>query len=303
MLPDDVKRHLDTPPKRAAALIGLAILAGGAGWVAGLLVNHVYGRGGARTGVELVSAAAVAIAVWKIVVEHWRTIAEFVRSFVTTDIERPLGQLALAATGAALVVTLQKTELTTTTIVNSTFMPQSLLVVEEVPTAVSLPNLVSLPLFRKETTTGKTCAERMDDLSSLDASAQDGVRYLACGLRSCSTARKPVRIDVLGFASSRDFDCDDDDRTDDNLELAELRRKRVIKLLTDPLDKTVCPAERVGELEISHGIDPPRWNGSREEMEKARRYSDRVRGSVLREHEILTRRVDIVIENAGICEL
>jgi hypothetical protein len=140
-------------------------------------------------------------------------------------------------------------------------------------------------------------------LAEVDAPLAGPIKQLACGFRSCSVAGREVEIDVLGFASSREFSCDGYDSDQLNLKLAEARRQNVIALLqpADPSTLECRQPENASEFHIFRKHVDARWNGSIVEMEDARRFEDRVAGDPNRSREIFTRRVDILIRDKGDC--
>jgi hypothetical protein len=103
-----------------------------------------------------------------------------------------------------------------------------------------------------------------------------------------------VRVDVRGFASSKEFaHCKP--TNDLNLELAEKRRIDVIR----ELRKAVQDAPE--DLEIEYGDPGPRWKDS-DEMHRNAFIPDQENGELKQDRERLTRYVEIEIRDAGSCE-
>jgi hypothetical protein len=177
------------------------------------------------------------------------------------------------------------------------------------------PNRVVLPVFDADISAGDakslSCPEKLERLATEEKSAVDGIREIACGLRSCAVPDHEVTIDIQGFASSRDFACDRGQSNEWNLKLAERRRVRIAALIMGSLkgvhhcDAAGLSLEKEHPIRIVPKIEDPRWTGSAEEqmqqMETARAVIDRSARGPDRGREILARRADLVVVNSGLC--
>lgn len=172
--------------------------------------------------------------------------------------------------------------------------------------SLRLPDRLLLPYFSynlSEKDSLESCSSKIAKLATVDESAVQTIRTVACGLRMCSTAQKPVIVDIRGFASSKDFSCEGEPSSITNLQLAEQRRIRVIELLTGSLDGALncSEPERAGLLKIKPSTNVDRWDGNYGKMIAERDFNDRPTGAPDRAREILTRRVDIVLLERGSC--
>lgn len=115
-------------------------------------------------------------------------------------------------------------------------------------------------------------------------------------LSECGTERKPIRLQVQGFASSSkvaDYaKCAGAKSSEEaNLLIADARRDNVIRYLS---------REKGPYLQI----DRHDWQGDFQRMQQKRRYIDRLMGEEYsRARGQLNRRVDVLLLNAGECEI
>lgn len=252
-----------------------------------------------------VTYASVALAVWKLIADSWFVLWRFLRWDENRQaLVRPLGQLAVAVTGIGLVTGYANSGSPqrdpALVIASSVYIGDERISVDG--KRVLLPYFSTRPA--RDHPSRASCDAYVSELAKLDEAGRDAVRTLACGLRACSTATEPVKVDVRGFASSQIVDCTGETSESLNLKIAELRRTNVMQLL-DEAPRATCNLDSNNvPLEISHSGDA-RWE-SLEDMERDRDLLDRRSGhasAVDPAREILTRRVDVIIESAGACRV
>ena len=112
---------------------------------------------------------------------------------------------------------------------------------------------------------------------------------LGSDLSRCSEGERLARVEVLGFASSSDFDGCPGDSDQLNLELANSRAEAVKKLIEKKSDDRL-------------NVQAPPW-GRSSEMIARRRYFDRLTGGHYSEGKgLLNRRVEVRLVEAAGCE-
>ena len=95
--------------------------------IVGAWVYFEFNSPDAKLGIQVLTAAGVVLAVRRVLVEHWKTLVSYVKRGETADLHRPLGQLTIAATGAALVGMMQVKANTTPSTSNDFQFSHSLL--------------------------------------------------------------------------------------------------------------------------------------------------------------------------------
>jgi hypothetical protein len=186
------------------------------------------------------------------------------------------------------------------------FLATTIVVGADEEGAHRLGDRLLLPYFNQNVApdANLSCEAKADILSTLDKGAEGPLLAIACGLRMCSTKARRVRIDVQGFASSSNLNCPGKSPADANLELAELRRTRVVELLNGSLAgaPNCDKPESAGILEIDPEPVGGRWEEDYEAMVAARDFTDiGPIGVANRSREVLTRRVDVVVIDRGAC--
>jgi hypothetical protein len=249
--------------------------------------------------------ASVALALWKLVADSWHTLWRFLRwNDDHQALVSPLGQLAVAVTGVGLITGYANSQAPqrdpALVIASSIYLGGEEIVLDA--KRVMLPYFTTRP--PKDDKSRANCNEYISELAKIDVAGQSALKTLACGLRACSSTTKQVEVDVMGFASSRPVTCGGQISNSLNLKIAELRRANVLKLLREkpPLDLCDLDSDNA-DLKISHSDGSDRWKNL-DEMEHFRDLVDKKSGGVSEPdpmREILTRRVDVVIENAGAC--
>jgi hypothetical protein len=161
-------------------------------------------------------------------------------------------------------------------------------------TIVDYPNLVernrvlAVPIFPNPV----HCPAPLN--TGISDQGKEMIKRLGRAIISCSAPLHAVRVDVRGFASSKEFaHCKP--TNDLNLELAEKRRTDVIR----ELRKAVQDAPE--DLEIEYGDLGPRWRDS-DEMHQNAFISDQENGELKKDRERLTRYVEVEIRDAASCE-
>ena len=253
-----------------------------------------------------VTYASVALALWKLIADSWFVLWRFLRWNENRQaLARPLGQLAAAVTGIGLVTGYANSENPhrdpALVIASSVYIGDEKVSIDR--KRVLLPYFSTRP--GKNHPSRASCDAYVLELAKIDEAGQDAVKTLACGLRACSTAAQPVEIDVRGFASSQPVECMGQTSESLNLKVAELRRTNVVQLLKDEPPATCKIDPSNVDPKISYDDQPARWK-TLEEMVRDRDLLDRRSGNpsaVDAAREILTRRVDLIIENAGGCRV
>jgi hypothetical protein len=307
-----------TWPRRALSLFVLASLCMAAGFGVGLLIFALFGPQQALQVLKTVTLVGVVVAVWHVLADNWSGIWKFLKLDDRSSLSKPLSQLAIAVTGAGLVAGADPPgpnppiqESYATMLVASSVVAGPDEVVRTIDTA-----RIMLPYFNTNITDPKpgeltpeklkmVCEENLEKLASIDPAGIASVETLACGLRACSTPKHPVKLDVRGFASSRSFTCGGSPSPNENLELAERRRDKVMAILNGDLrDAKNCKSHAPWGSLIFEPSAAKRWGGNYEAMQQSRDLIDAREGSNQgpdRTREILTRRVDVVIADAGAC--
>lgn len=252
-----------------------------------------------------VTYASVAFALWKLIADSWHVLWRFLGWDENRQaLVKPLSQLAVAVTGVGLVTGYANAERPkrepALVIASSVYLGDQEVSLDA--KRIVLPYFTTRPGVDDKSR--DNCDDYMSALATMNEAGRGAVKSLSCGLRACSTTAKQVEIDVRGFASSQPVKCGGQTSKSLNLQIAERRRNEVLKLLKEtPLDCKL--GDDSADLKISHGTDANRWAGP-EEMEKDRALVDSSRGDPLEAdpaREILTRRVDIIIEDAGACSI
>jgi hypothetical protein len=305
-----------TRRKRVLSLLALGLFCGAVGFLAGWIIYGLYGKKATLEVLKAVTAVGVIFAIWKILLDNWSGIWNFLKEGDRSQLSRPLSQVVVAFTGLGLFIGTDPPGNPPPGLQASLLIASSVIAgPDEVARTVDTRRIM-LPYFNTNATDvrhgdvppealEKVCGEYLEKLATIDAAGIQSLRTLACGLRACSTPRHPVKIDVRGFASSRTFICGAPS-ADRNLELAERRRQNVIGILNGDLsDASNCASQGPrGDLTYEPGADRSRWDGDYELMQRSRDLVD-VRtesdGQVDRMREILSRRVDVVVEDAGAC--
>lgn len=253
-----------------------------------------------------ITYASVALAIWKLIADSWHVLWRFLRWNENRQaLVKPLGQLAIAVTGIGLVTGYSNSE--------SPKRDPALVIASSVyfgNEEVSVDGKrILLPYFStrpgKDHSSRSNCEAYIAELAKLDAAGEDAVKTLACGLRACSTTTEQVEVDVRGFASSLAVECAGQVSDSLNLKIAEQRRLNVLRILEEAPPANCNLDADSFDLKISHGDRPGRWENL-EEMKFYRDLMDLRSGNpsaVDPAREILTRRVDVVIESAGACRV
>ena len=257
------------------------------------------------TGVTL---ASVVFGTWKIVLTHGRDLFQFARGLCDwSKVEKAHLELLLVVTGYGVVGSTLAPA--TNAIVATSFIYAG------AEPSISTNNRVLLPVFPNDVPANNaatlTCEDKLKRLAEPDKRTEEGIRQLACGLRSCSGPKpaEQVVIDVQGFASSREFACNGGPSNDWNLKLAEARRQSIAAILNSSLEN-VGHCASLSDKDARLGVDHPlqfdpnlsqaRWKEI-SSMVTARQLVDEQGTDVDRGREILSRRVDIVIKSKGKC--
>jgi hypothetical protein len=90
-------------------------------------------------------------------VEHWKTLVGYVKRRETSDLHRPLGQLTIAPTGAALVGMMQVKENTTPSDSGDITFSRNLLLIGDSAATVALPNTITLPFLSENAIQSDSC--------------------------------------------------------------------------------------------------------------------------------------------------
>jgi hypothetical protein len=289
-------------------LAAFAALAAWLGIRVGEWIAREYEHDAGLKAFESVTTVAVVLAIWRILAEHWRSLWRFIAVNDRKDIHSPLAQLALAVTGLGLVSGGSESPAAPA----ASLLVASSIVSVDGATQTEEARIL-LPFFgydsKAPSFTGdeseSDCERELDRLATIDAEGQVAIRTLACGLRACSDPDTPVIVDVQGFASSRLFKCGKASSEERNHALAERRRTNVIGILNSKLERSELCTERGvnGVLQFQPAAQPGRWLNY-EHMAGNRDLLDvpAVGAKADRAREILSRRVDLVLESRGACK-
>jgi hypothetical protein len=293
--------------RRILTLAALALLCAVCGLMMGRIILDNFDARETADIFKGVTYASVALALWKLIADSWHVLWRFLGWNENRQaLIRPLGQLAVAVTGIGLVAGYARSERPqrdpALVIASSVYIGGENIGLDA--KRILLPYFTTRP--GEEHESRKSCDAYIRELAKLDAAGQDAVKTLACGLRACSTTKQRVIVDVRGFASSLPVECEGHVSDSLNLQIAELRRSSVLKLLQEKPSPDACRLDaNTADLEITHGAGPKRWKDLKE-MKKFRDLLDVSEGDSLAvdpAREILTRRVDVVIESAGGCRV
>jgi hypothetical protein len=291
--------------RRIMTLTSLVLLCAVFGLVMGKIILENFDAKETADIFKGVTYASVAFALWKLIADSWHVLWRFLGWDENRQaLLKPLGQLAVAVTGVGLVTGYANSESPkrdpALVIASSIYIGNERVGADA--RRIMLPYFTTRP--GEEDQSRENCDAYTDELAKLDKAGEDAVKTLACGLRACSVSTKRVEVDVRGFASSRPVQCGGQESGELNLTIAEKRRKNVLKLLQRPPSQESCELEASSaEFTVLHNEKPNRWTNL-EEMESERDLVDRKWGDpaeVDRAREILTRRVDVVIESPGAC--
>jgi hypothetical protein len=295
-----------TPARRTLTLAGLSVACIICGLMIGKVIVENFGTRETTDMFKGVTYASVAF-LWKLPADLWLVIWKFLRWNENRQaLTKPLGQLAIAVTGVGLATGYATTEGPSR---DPTLIIASTVVVADETVGMDTKRIM-LPYFStrpdKDDQSRSNCDAYTSELAKLDETGKDAVRTLTCGLRSCSTAAKPVEVDVRGFASSRLVDCEGRLSDTLNLDIAEKRREEVLGILNaTPSPSCTLAADSV-PIKVKFSERKTRWEGHMKDMERFRDLVDLRSGDsadVDPSREILTRRVDVVIESPGGCKV
>ncbi|HWJ06418.1 MAG TPA: hypothetical protein VNS57_11630 [Steroidobacteraceae bacterium] len=303
----EISQRKEDKAWRLAGLVAYAVVCTVVGVGIGLLLVRIFGRD-ARSVTGVSSLGVVLFGLWKLAIDSWPGVVKFVQKGEVDGARKAVGYLTVTMAGlGSLAATGPKPPNPP-----ATSQPMTFLSIIHAPGGTQeMRDRIVLPFFPARVE-GVPCSTRnnvaLEALATIDPALQTPLQRTACWLRACSSANKPARLDVQGFASSRDFDCtsarDGVSSDDMNWYLAELRRKSVIKVLQPEDPKSLdCPPAEAGveghDFEIMDA-GKNRWENF-EAMEAARRFQDRANGEPSIVLEVMTRRVDLVIESSGEC--
>ena len=153
---------------------------------------------------------------------------------------------------------------------------------------------ISIPFFNEAT----VCGGDWGAGTKLNPSTEQMINDISRGLAHCAVNQKNVEIVLRGFASSRSTTCDGGDEA--NKDLANARAARVKTVLGQGID-----SERdkiAGSRPALVNVDVREWE-TLAEMRSNMRFNDKQGPKFVEDRGHLTRRVDMVIRNAGDCQV
>jgi hypothetical protein len=298
--------------RRAVFLVLILCMAAYVGWKVGELLWLVTGfdQRALREAIGTVTVASMLLTVYKIMAEHAKQLHAFIASNDQQGILGLVTELVAAfsigGSAANLVVLPPEAPLPG---VQSAHL-QAFTLVSALGKQEMIANRLMLPFFPRsvENTRCDPDTGSWGGGERLSPEMQQSVLEIGCALRACSTTKDSVVIDVIGYASSKEFECQGDSEAL-NQQLATARRRSVIETLRRADRPGVCRSlqlseENAGKFEIIAETSLLAY-GNYEAMEAGRVFRDRpaADGPPERAREVLTRRADIVIEHAGDCSL
>jgi hypothetical protein len=269
-------------------LVALVAVFAGGGFYLGQFMDEILGIGELGAVVETVTLASLVFALYKIIAHNAQAIIDFLRDTERKKVFRVLTEIMVVSTAVGIVHVSPETEPVRPLLAVST------VIADEAPEPQVISDRIVVPFFPGDVT-GCDPASGFGGGEKLHDAFREPLEDLACALSTCSVGAE-VEVDVLGFASSREFKgCENSNAL--NLELAEKRRGSVIEVLRNSRASKLCPeGTEMGRFAIVQEQSESRWTDY-DEMRSRVGYSD---GSQ-RSREVLTRRVDIYVNKKGLC--
>lgn len=153
---------------------------------------------------------------------------------------------------------------------------------------------ISIPFFNEAT----ACEGDWGAGTELTPSTEKMINDISRGLAHCAVNQKNVEVVLRGFASSRSTRCRGGDEA--NKDLANARAARVKTVLAEGVasERSKVAGSRPGMV----NVDVQEW-GTLAEMRGRMQFNDKQGPDFVADRGHLTRRVDMVIRNAGDCQV
>jgi len=151
-----------------------------------------------------------------------------------------------------------------------------------------------------------TSDDRFMKGAELDDSTKEFIGKLAKGLLHCARADRPVKLEVRGFASSKQFDekCGPAESERLNKEIANARARAVVDEFAAAEDAARKADQSLSDQSLSGRVfvEPIIW-ADFDAMKTDQRWNDESAGKYSHERAVLTRRAELRVVDSGDCEV